>query len=55
MMAAGAKHFFKDGKEYKGPTHKDAKGGLMSGATHTAASKPLVHQQKTKPMAKKGK
>jgi hypothetical protein len=47
-MVAGVKHYFKDGKEYKGPTHKDAKGNLMSGAKHTASSKNLVHKKKAK-------
>lgn len=42
-MAAGVKHYFKDGKEYKGATHKDGKGRLMSGKTHTASSQYLVH------------
>ena len=53
MMAKGVKHYFEDGKEYKGATHKDAKGKPMSGATHTAASKYLMHKKKTMPM--KGK
>ena len=44
-MAAGVKHYFKDGKEHKGATHKDAKGRLMSGATHTASSKNLFHKK----------
>jgi hypothetical protein len=44
----GVKHYFKDGKEYKGKTHKDAKGKLMSGAKHTASSKYLFHAKKTK-------
>jgi len=52
-MAAGVKHYFKDGKEHKGATHKDAKGGLMSGATHTASSKPLMHKKPMLSMAKK--
>ena len=43
-MAVGVKHYFKDGTEYKGATHKDAKGQVMSGKTHTASSKPLVHK-----------
>jgi hypothetical protein len=38
-MAAGVKHYFKNGKEHKGATHKDAKGKVMSGKTHTASSK----------------
>jgi hypothetical protein len=44
----GVKHYFKDGKEHKGKTHKDAKGKLMSGAKHTASSKYLFHAKKTK-------
>ena len=51
-MAKGVKHYFKNGKEHKGATHKDAKGRVMSGAKHTASSKFLTHR---KPMAKKGK
>ena len=43
-MAAGVKHYFEDGKEYKGPTHKDANGRLMSGKTHTASSQYLFHK-----------
>ena len=41
------KHYFKNGKEYKGKTHKDAKGKLMSGAKHSKTSKYLVHFLKT--------
>ena len=37
----GVKHFFKSGKQYKGATHKDSKGKLMS-------SKYLVHKKKLK-------
>lgn len=44
-MAMGVKHYFKDGTEYKGATHKDAKGKLMSGKTHTASSQYLVHKE----------
>jgi len=46
IMSAGAKHYFKDGKEHKGAVHKDASGKLMSGAKHTASSKYLVHTKK---------
>ena len=53
-MAAGVKHYFKNGTEYKGATHKDAKGNLMSGAKHTATSKYLFHKTTKKP-TKKGK
>jgi hypothetical protein len=42
-MAKGVKHFFKDGTEHKGATHKDAKGRIMSGARHTPNSKYLYH------------
>jgi len=51
-MAAGVKHYFEDGTEYKGLTHKDTKGRLMSGKTHTASSKFLYH---TKPKKKSKK
>jgi hypothetical protein len=44
-MAAGVKHYFKNGTEYKGATHKDAKGKVMSGKTHTASSKYLFHNK----------
>ena len=44
-MAVGVKHYFKNGTEYKGPTHKDSKGMLMSGAKHTASSKNLYHKK----------
>jgi hypothetical protein len=44
-MAAGVKHYFKDGREHKGATHKDAKGRIMSGAVHTASSKNLFHKK----------
>lgn len=46
-MAIGVKHYFKDGKEYKGAVHK-TNGQLMSGKTHTASSKPLVHDAPSK-------
>jgi hypothetical protein len=50
-MAAGMKHYTKDGKEHKGATHKDASGKLMTGAKHTASSQYLVHK-KVKPKKK---
>ena len=52
-MAKGIKHYFKNGKEYKGTTHKDAKGRVMSGKTHTSSSKYLVHKKDLSPTAKK--
>ena len=47
-MTKGVKDYFKNGKEYKGATHKDTKGKLMSGKTHTASSKYLVHKKDLK-------
>jgi len=52
-MAKGIKHYFKTGKEHKGATHKDAKGKVMSGKTHTASSKFLVHMSGLSATAKK--
>jgi len=52
-MAAGVKHYFRDGTEHKGATHKDAKGKMMSGKTHTASSKYLVHKKDLSIKAKK--
>ena len=51
-MAAGMKHYFKNGKEYKGKTHK-SNGKLMSGAKHTASSKNLLHFKELSATAKK--
>lgn len=48
-MSKTAKHYLKNGKEYKGPIHKMG-GQIHTGATHTASSKVLTH---TKPKAKK--
>ncbi len=47
-MAAGVKHYFKNGKEHKGATHKDSKGNSMSGSKHTVSSKTLVHSKAKK-------
>ena len=52
-MAKGIKHYFKNGKDHKGATHKDAKGKVMSGKTHTASSKFLVHMSGLSATAKK--
>jgi len=52
-MAKGVKHYFKDGREHKGATHKDAKGRVMSGKTHTSNSKFLVHMKDLSAAAKK--
>ena len=53
IMAKGVKHYFKNGKEHTGATHKDAKGRVMSGARHTASSKFLVHKKDLSETAKK--
>tara|TARA_B100000768_G_C11194970_1_gene339044 strand:+ start:751 stop:948 length:198 start_codon:yes stop_codon:yes gene_type:complete len=52
IMAKGIKHYFKNGKEYKGATHK-TNGKVMSGARHTASSKFLVHMKDLSATAKK--
>ena len=51
-MAAGVKHYFKNGKEHTGATHK-TNGKVMSGARHTASSKLLVHRKDLSATAKK--
>jgi len=43
----GVKHYTKDGKEWKGATHK-MDGDLHSGASHTGSSKVLVHKEDLK-------
>ena len=51
-MAKGVKHYFRDGREYKGATHKMPNGQVHSGKTHgkqvrgCTTSKTLVLQQK---------
>ena len=56
-MAKGVKHYFKDGKEYKGAMHKDASGKLMTGKMHKTNSKYIYHfgqlSKKAKEMARK--
>jgi len=37
------KHYFRDGKEYKGNKHKMPNGQLHSGKTHGKTSKRLYH------------
>ena len=50
------KHYTKDGKEFKGSTHKMKNGTLHSGKNHTKSSKVLVHfkdlSSKSKKIAK---
>jgi len=52
-MAKNMRHFFRDGTEHKGGTHKDAKGRLMSGTRHTASSKYLYHMNELSKTAQK--
>jgi len=52
-MATGVKHYFKNGTEHKGDTHKDKKGRVMSGKTHTKSSRFLVHKKDLSDTAKK--
>ena len=52
-MAKGVKHYYRDCTECKRPTHKDAKGRLMSGAKHTKSSKYLFHFKDLSETAKK--
>ena len=42
-MAKGQKHYFKDGKEFSGNTHKMSDGYLHTGLKHTKGSKVVVH------------
>ena len=49
----GVKHYTKDGKEWKGATHKMANGKLHTGKTHTKTSNPLVHKKDLKMKKKK--
>jgi hypothetical protein len=54
-MAAGVKHYTKDGKEYKGAMHKHPDGKIMTGKTHTKSSKPLFHAKDFKKKTVKNK
>mgnify|MGYP003649351984 FL=1 len=51
-MAAGVKHYLKDGTEYKGKIHKTS-GMAMTGAKHTKASKDLFHKKDLSAAVKK--
>jgi len=42
-MARSVKHYTKEGKAFKGGTHKMPNGQLHSGKSHTASSKRLFH------------
>lgn len=52
-MAAGSKHYFRNGKEYKGGVHKMPNGELHSGKTHTKNSKRVFHFKDLSDKAKK--
>lgn len=52
-MGKGMKHYFRDGTEHKGGTHKMPNGQLHSGARHTANSKRLFHLNELSKAAKK--
>jgi len=42
-MAKGVKHYFKDGKPYRGGTHKHPDGKVMTGKTMNKNAKDLFH------------
>jgi hypothetical protein len=44
-LEVGVPHYTKDGKLYEGPTHKDAKGRLMTGSIHDEYSEYLYHKE----------
>ena len=52
-MAKGQKHYFRDGTEHTGGTHKMPNGTLHSGARHNKTSKPLFHFKDLSERAKK--
>tara|TARA_Y100000015_G_scaffold34509_1_gene34823 strand:+ start:39 stop:215 length:177 start_codon:yes stop_codon:yes gene_type:complete len=52
-MAKGVKHYFRDGKEFKGNTHKMPNGQIHSNKTHTSTSKRVFHFNELSPTAKK--
>ena len=52
-MAKGVKHYFRDGTEFKGASHKMPNGEVHSNKTHTKTSKKLFHFNKLSKTAKK--
>jgi len=52
-MAKAQKHYFKDGTEHKGGTHKMPNGQLHSGKTHGKNSKQVVPFKDLSATAKK--
>ena len=53
IMAKGVKHYFSDGTEFKGKTHKMPNGDLHSNASHTKTSKKLFHVKQLSKTAKR--
>jgi len=52
-MAKDMKHYFRDGTEYKGGSHKMPNGQLHSGKTHGKNSKRLFHLKELSATAQK--
>jgi len=52
-MAKGQKHYFKDGTEHTGGSHKMPDGSLHSGSRHGKTSKPLLHFKDLSDQAKR--
>tara|TARA_R100001510_G_C7567946_1_gene145478 strand:- start:99 stop:269 length:171 start_codon:yes stop_codon:yes gene_type:complete len=52
-MAAGTKHYFRDGKEFKGAVHKMPNGSIHTGKTHSKTSKRVFHFKDLSARAKK--
>jgi len=52
-MGKGVKHYFRDGTEHKGGTHKMPNGQVHSGKTHGKTSKRLYHFADLSDTAKK--
>jgi len=55
-VAAGVKHYFKDGKVHRGGTHKHPDGTIMTGKNMSKTSKKLYHYSDlSKPAQKKAR
>ena len=52
-MGAGQKHYFRDGTEHKGGTHKMPNDQVHSGKIHSKNSKRLFHLRELSATAKK--
>mgnify|MGYP003682705831 CR=1 FL=1 len=52
-MAKGVKHYFRDGTEHKGGTHKHPDGTVMTGRNMSSTSKKLHHYSGLSSKAKK--